>query len=300
MVNQEPLRASGKIRVPQKGKMMISLRGMARSIALIPGVFLTLALFIGQAHSVSAASPAFVRVVNASPDASVTSIFVGGKEIVHNFQFGTVTPYVSIPSGNQQWQMAALGAGPAASSMSDMASCNPGVAYTIFSYGTQKTGIKLGMFEDDNALTIGMTKVRVYHLASQTGALDVLANTTTLVNGLTYPNASSYVNIPSGSYTFHTAGGTSSSASATLVSNIVESVFLINKSNGKQVQVVTAQEKGLPTLPNTGSDPYAKDGTVPNPLLSWWRIVLAGVIIAVIAGGLIFFGGSQRSRSKRG
>ncbi len=297
MVNREPLEASGNITVPQRGKM-ISLSGRVRSIALISGVFLMLALFIGQTHSVSAESPSFVRVVNVSSDASVTSIFVNGKEIVHNFQFGTVTSYITIPAGNQQWQMATLGKGPGASSMAEMVRCDPGVAYTIFSYGTQKTGIKLGMFEDDNALTTGRTKVRVYHLASQTGALDVLANTTTLVNGLTYPNASSYVILPSGSYTFHTTGGTPSSASAMLSSNIVESVFLINTSNGKQVQVVTAQEKGLPTLPNTGSDPYVTDRTVPNPPLFWWEIVLAGVIIAIIAR-LLFFGSGQRSRSKR-
>ena len=178
--------------------------------------------------------------------------------------------------------------------MSEMVRCDPGVAYTIFSYGTQKTGIKLGMFMDDNALATGSAKVRVYHLASQTGSVDVSANTIALVNGLTYPNASSYVLLPSGSYTFHTAGATSTSVSSTMPSGFVESIFLINKSSGKQVQVVTAQEKGLPTLPNTGSDPYAVDGTLP--MASWWAIALALVIIV----GLLFCGGRQRSRSKRG
>ena len=274
-------------------------RAIPCSIALISGVFLVLSLFVGQAHSVSAESPTFVRVVNASPDASITSVFVAGKEIVHNFQFGTVSPYVTIAAGNQRWQMAALGKGPGAASMTEMVHCDPGVAYTIFSYGNQKTGIKLGMFEDNNALTTGKTKVRVYHLAPQTGSVDVLANTIDLVNGLTYPNASSYVTLPSGPYTFHTDGGTSSSISDTLSPNIVESIFLLDKSSGNQkAQVVMAQEKGLPTLPNTGSDPYATNGTIANPQLFTWRM-LAGVIITVMVG-LAFFGRSRRSRSKRG
>jgi hypothetical protein len=296
MVNQELLEANGNIQVLQRGKMALSLSGMIRSIILIAAISLLLTLFIGPMRSASAESPTFVRVVNASPDASVTSIFVDGKEIVHNFQFGTVTAYVTIPAGNHRWQMAAIGKGPGASSMSEMVRCDPGVAYTIFSYGTQKTGIKLGMFMDDNALATGSAKVRVYHLASQTGSVDVSANTTSLVNGLTYPNASSYVLLPSGAYTFHMAGATSSSVSSTMPSGTIESIFLINKSSGNQVQVVTAQEKGLPTLPNTGSDPYATDGTVSRHLLPIGGLAL----VVIILSGLIFFGSSRRSRSKRG
>jgi hypothetical protein len=296
MVNQEPLEANRNIHVLQRGKTMLSLGGLIRSIMLISGISLLLTLFIGPLRSVSAESPTFVRVVNASPDASVTSIFVDGKEIVHNFQFGTVTAYVTIPAGNHRWQMAAIGKGPGASSMTEMVRCDPGVAYTIFSYGTQKTGIKLGMFMDDNALATGSAKVRVYHLASQTGAVDVSANTIALANGLTYPNASSYVLLPSGAYTFHMAGTTSSSVSSTMSSGFVESIFLINKSSGNQVQVVTAQEKGLPTLPNTGSDPRATDGTVSNhPLFTWGIVLVVGII-----AGLLFFGANRRHRSKRG
>ncbi|MBV9259574.1 MAG: DUF4397 domain-containing protein [Ktedonobacteraceae bacterium] len=299
MVNQKPQAARKDMTIPRGGMMAIPLSGMVRLIAPIAGLLLVVVLFIGQAHFVSAESPTFVRVVDASPDASVTSIFVGGKEIVHNFQFGTVTPYVTISAGNYRWQMAALGKGPGAAFMSEMMRCDPGVAYTIFSYGTQKTGIKFGMFQDDNALTTGRAKVRVYHLAYDTGSVNVSANTIDLTNGLTYQNASSYVVLPSGAYTFHTAGAVSSSVSDTLSPDIVESLFLINKNVGsQQVKVVTAQEKGLPTLPNTGSDPYATNGSVSVSQVSLWEILLAGVIIVGIAG-LVLFGRGQRGRWKR-
>jgi len=54
------------------------------------------------------------------------------------------------------------------------------------------TGLKLVLFSDDNELVSGMTKVRVYHLASAIASVNVTAGATPIVSGLTYSQGSKY------------------------------------------------------------------------------------------------------------
>src|SRR6266487_3078253 len=88
---------------------------------LVRRVFLTFALltllllFGTQALPVSAESPSFVRLVNASPDVGIVDIFVDGAGFLHNAQYGSVTDYLQLPAGHHRVQVALIGKGIGAS-----------------------------------------------------------------------------------------------------------------------------------------------------------------------------------------
>src|SRR5258707_1459574 len=136
------------------------------------GVFALFALRGLQQRTASAESPAFVRVVHASPDIGTADVFLDGTKILSNFQFGTVTSYVTIPPGPHKVQIALIGKGIGASVITQTLSVNPGIAYTVAAIGSSNTDLSLIVFTDNNLLSTGMAKLRVYHLSPGTGSLN--------------------------------------------------------------------------------------------------------------------------------
>src|SRR5690348_13521269 len=65
--------------------------------------------------SASAASPSFVRLVNASSDVGTVDIFVDGAKFLSNEQYGSVTDYLQLPAGQHKVQVALIGKGIGAS-----------------------------------------------------------------------------------------------------------------------------------------------------------------------------------------
>jgi len=216
-------------------------------------------------------------------------MFVDGTQFVENFQFGTVTNYVTLPAGWHKWEMALIGKGPNAPIISQMIHCDPGEPYTIAAYGTKAAGLKLVLFQDDNELVGGMTKVRVYHLASDIASVSVTAGATPIVSGLTYRQGSKYAALSPGSYTFSITNNTSNAAasvSTQLEANTVESIFVIGRVNAtSQLQVVTIQTTGLPALPQTGSDPNPLGRDTPV-MVPWLWMVLVLVVMGGVAGSV--------------
>src|SRR5438128_131562 len=84
---------------------------LVRRIALLLSVLALVALFGVQARPASAESPAFVRVVHASPDIGTADVFLDGTKVLSNFEFGTITDYVTIPPGPHKVQIALIGKG---------------------------------------------------------------------------------------------------------------------------------------------------------------------------------------------
>src|SRR6266849_1117982 len=103
-----------------------------RCISLVLAVFALVALFSAQMRPASAAgNPAFVRVVHASPDIGTADVFLDGAKVLSNFDFGTITDYVTIPPGPHKVQVALIGKGPNASVITQTLSVEAGVAYTV-------------------------------------------------------------------------------------------------------------------------------------------------------------------------
>ena len=121
--------------------------------------------------------------------------------------------------------------------------------------------------------------------------MTVAAGGQTLVNGISYQNASNYLVIPAGAYTFDAnspANNATLSTSATLDANKVSSLFVVGMFNGTpKSALVTAQVAGLPGVPNTGSDPNAVSRTDSAQSLTPWSWSL-GIASLLLVGSGIF------------
>jgi hypothetical protein len=261
-----------------------SLAFIVRRISLGLGVLALIALFGIQAKSASAAMPAFVRVVHASPDIGTTDVFLDGTKLLSNFAFGTITDYATIPPGPHNVQVALIGKGVGASVITQTLSVQPGLAYTVVGLGTKAAGFSLEIFVENNQIAMGNAKVRLYHLSPGIGAVNVSVNGSAVVRGLAYEQASNYFILQPGSYTFDviaTQPNTTLPVSTALEANMVTSIFVVGMFKGTpQLQFVTAQVTGVPSLPATGSDPHATSTLINSyPWAPWLFGVLALLVV---------------------
>ena len=242
------------------------------------------------AHHAEAASPSYVRVIHASPDIGTATVFVDGNMLLNNFQFGTVTPYASIPAGPHKVQVGLIGTGPGAATITQTIEVQSGIAYTVAALGTAATGFSLQVFIDNNVVASGSAKVRVYHLSPGTGQVSVTTGGTTLINGLSYQQASDYLQEPAGSYTFSVVASqnnTTLPVSANLSANTVTSFFAIGLLNGTpKIQFISTQVSGLPGVPGTGADPtYHAVRDSAQPIIPW----LPEIAVILLTGGFLFY-----------
>ena len=234
---------------------------------LVRRVFLTFALLallllLGtQALPASAASPSFVRLVNASPDVGTVDVFVDGAKFLGNSRFSTVTDYLQLPAGHHNVQVALIGKGIGARVITQRLSVQPGTAYTVAAIGTMATGFSLQVFVDNNLMASGMAKLRVYHLSPGTGPLSIATGGLTIPGALSYTQASNYLKLPAGLFTFTVSASRPSfnlMDQVTLKTNTVTSIFIVGVFHGTPpLTFVHVQVKGLPSMSGTGSDPNA-------------------------------------------
>jgi Domain of unknown function (DUF4397) len=263
---------------------------LVRRISLVLALFAFVALFAVQAEPAAADSPSHLRVIQASPDIATVAVFVDGKVLLSTFTFAAVTDYATIPAGPHKIQVATLGFGTRAAAISQTLSVNPGLAYTVAAVGTKSTGLSLEVFTDDNRLSTAMAKVRIYHLASATGAMSVSTGTKALISGLSSQHASNYLTLPAGSYTFNlqlTKPETRIPVSATLQANTVTSIFVVGDlfTGAQRLQLVTKQVPGLPGQPQKGG--HSNAGIVPGgsqPLMPWFPLAVVVLVLLIVIG----------------
>src|SRR6266516_3385642 len=259
---------------------------LARLVHLIPvtlGILALLGCFGIWALPASAQtqSPSFVRIIHASPDVGTADVFLDGSKLLSSFAFGAITSYAPVPPGPHKVQIALVGKGIGAAALSQTLAVQPGIAYTVAAIGATPTSLALEVFIDNNSLAPGAAKLRVYHLSPNLGPLDVDSGGNTIVQGITYHQASKYHSLAIGSYTFTVDASSTHTTipiSATLKANKVTSIFIVGMLNGSpKVELVPTQVSGLPGLPGTaGGDPHPHAfPTVSQPLTFWnpWLIV---------------------------
>ncbi len=282
-------------------------------VRLVQRVFLTfgllaLLLLLGtQTLPASAESPSFVRLVNASPDVGTVDVFVDGAKFLSNAMFATVTDYLHLPAGHHNVQVALIGKGIGARVITQRLSVQAGSAYTVAAIGTQATGFSLQVFVDDNLMATGMAKVRVYHLSPATGPLSIATGGLTLPGALSYTQASNYLKLPAGPYTFTVRASRPSFSlldQVALTTNTVTSIFIVGVFHGAPpLQFVHVQVKGLPSMSGTGSDPNVLPmNTSPfMPLAAWPLGVLAfgGMSAGMLTGLWPFIRQRTRGRPPR-
>lgn len=255
-------------------------------VLFLVGITSLVGVFFVQALPVSADNSAFVRVVHASPVAGNVDVFVDGNRLLSNFAFGTVTGYVTVPAGAHRIQVAPAGKGINGSVINQTVSVAAGMPYTVAAVGTDANTLGLQAFVDNNLLSGAGTqaKVRVYHLSPNAGPVNVAAGGSTVITGLTYKNASDYLMVPAGAYTFNvtaTQANATVPVNATLTAGTVNSVFAVGLFQGTPaLKFVLATVNGVPGMPQTGSDPAAtaaNSSTNSTPLP--WVLGIVGVAL---------------------
>jgi Domain of unknown function (DUF4397) len=270
---------------------------IVQRVGLTLGVLTLFAAFAMQTLPVSAApaDDAFVRVVHASPAAGNVDVFVDGGKLLSNFAFGTVTGYVPVAAGPHRIQVAPAGKGIDAAVINQTVSVNAGVPYTVAAVGTGANNLGLTAFGDNNLMDASKANVRVYHLSPNAGPVNVAVGGNTVITALTYQNASDYLGVAPGSYTFNvtaTSAGATVPVSVTLRAGTVNSVFAVGLFKGSPaLKFVLATVNGVPGMPGTGSDPNATSST--PPVLPWVLGAL-GVLLIGAGTGARFFVGSRR------
>ena len=271
----------------QKVKALSLLSSVMLTLGILS--MLALTVFAGRsyaAHAAPADGNAFVRVVHASPGAGTVDVFVDGAQLLTGFTFGTVTGYVTVPAGPHTIKVAPTGKGIGAAVITQTVTVAAGVPYTVAAVGTASTGFSLVAFGDNNLLNGNMAKVRVYHLSPDAGPVSVAAGGNTVISGLSYPNASDYLSVPGGSYTFNVTvlnTGTQVPLSATLNGGMIYSVFAVGLLKGTPaITFKVAAVAGVPGMPNTGSDPNA----APVSPFNTWLPVAFFLSLALLGSGV--------------
>lgn len=248
---------------------VLSLVAMLVALALVPAAF-------------AQGSTAKVRVIHASPDAPAVDVYVNGNRTLSNVPFFTASDYLDLPAGTYQVQVTPAGQPASAAVIDASATIEAGRAYTIAATG-EVANIQGTIIEDDlTAPASGQAHVRVYHFSPDAPAVDVqLADGTSLIEGLAFPDASDYLPVPAGSYDIQVvpAGGSDvviDLAGTTLEAGNIYSVFATNvvASIAPELAVYTpaAAGSGTPsTLPATSTGAQA-----PLALLAGLALLLIG------------------------
>ncbi len=260
-------------------------------VSLVLGGLALIILLGTQAVRTSAATPAYIRVIHASPAVGTADVFVDGNLLLSSFAFGAVTDYVPLPAGPHKVQIALVGKGIGAAVITQTLAVQPGVVYTAAAIGSQATGLSIEVFIDNNFLAAGQAKARVYNLSPDAGSFNFSSGGNTLLNQVGYQQASNYMTLSAGSYNFDlTAPNTNTNLplAMTLGKNTVTSIFAVGMANGTpKIELVPAQVNGVPGVPFTGSDPrpLPADSVQAQALTPWLLSIIASVFIGA---GIIF------------
>lgn len=258
-------------------------------LALLFSSFLALIGFFllpSAGAQATSTTPAFVRIIHASPFVGTADVFVDGNPLLTSFAFGAVTNYVSVPPGPHKVQIALAGKGIGASALTETLPVQAGGVYTIAAIGTSATNLSLEVFNDNNQAASGTARLRFYQLSPNGGWIDLLTGGQTVTGG-NYQQASEYLTMGTGANSFKLASAAenkSLSVDTTLPANTVTSIFAVGVFSGTPgAKVVTAQVAAVPGLPQTGSNPYTlvSDGQLSTP---WLLLALALIVI----GGTFF------------
>lgn len=255
-----------------------------RAIALALAVAFALALAAPAAAQDG--GEAQVRVAHLSSDAPNVDVYLNDEPVsaLTNVPFGTVSPYLPVPAGTQNVKVYASGDTSEPVIEADLELADGGV-YTVGAVGLVEDGsLTAQVYEDDlSAPSEGNGKVRFVHASPDAGPVDIVpAGGEPLVEGLEFPNASPYAEVPAGSYTINVnAAGTDTtaiSADASVAAGATYSAFAVGTAEAGNLSVILTQDAvgGMTEMPDTG-------GLSPAAL---YAIAGAFALAALATGGI--------------
>ncbi len=266
---------------------------------------LTLAVADTTAGPTTATGNAHVRVVHGSPDAPKVDVYAGATlatatkvAALSGLSFGQVSAYANIPAGSYAIKVCAA---------SDSSVCPIQVpslslaAETYYTIGASNllASIKATVFTDTPAPSGAGAQLRVYHLAADAPAVDVLTSTGADINpaldNLSYPNATGYLTLPANTYQVKVCAHADHAvcpigpAALTVAANHTYSIFAI----GSLAATLATPTPSTMTPPPTST---TTDNTTSGSSSSMLALVLAVLALFVGAAGALRFAAVRNRR----
>ncbi|WP_458206761.1 DUF4397 domain-containing protein [Haladaptatus sp. NG-SE-30] len=154
---------------------------------------------------------AAVRVAHASPDAPNVDVYVDGTKVLADVPFKAISDYLMVPAGTRSVEVTAAGDPETVAFSGDLPV--EAKTYTVAAVGeltSEDTEFKPWVLLDDDSVSDGMAKVRLAHVAPDAPTVDVtvMDGETTLFDGVSYGEASDYLEVEPGDYTLEVRGDT--------------------------------------------------------------------------------------------
>jgi hypothetical protein len=171
--------------------------GLAAALAAVTIIPVTTAAQDDMAES------AKVRVLHGAGDAPAVDVYAGGNLVLEGLEYAQVSDYLEVPGGEYQIQVVPSGAsldeGPIV--IDAPLTFDSGTMTTVAATGSLAAGIQPQVIADAPAPSADGSQVRIVHLSSDAPAVDVAPDAeAALIEGLSYPEDTGYVDLPAGSY----------------------------------------------------------------------------------------------------
>src|SRR5215211_731109 len=157
-----------------------------------------------------ASSDSCIRLVHAAPDAPPVDVYLNDAEIAQNLEFGAVTEYVAVPSGDGRGVRVTATGTPVEEAVIDTnLDFDPGQAYELLVTGGGDDLEVTITGTDLRPLAEGQARVRVIHASPDAGAIDigVQGSEDNLFEGVDFRNATDYIVLDAGDYTLEVRPG---------------------------------------------------------------------------------------------
>jgi hypothetical protein len=262
---------------------------VTRTRALGALAALVLALVGLGAAPASAAGTATVSVLHAVPGVTV-DVYANGQKLIPNFAPGTLTDPMQVPAGSYDIAIYPAGSNPSGTQPAAEAK---GVAVPAGANATLVANLDangkptLNAFVNDvSKVPAGKARVTVRHVAAAP-AVDVRANGTPVITGLSNPQQKSLETAPGTITADVVVAGTSTVAIGPASLQLAEGSNTVVYAWGSKdagyklaVQKLTGMSSAPGGVP-AGSGGLVDDGGLPLPLLG---VSLGGLLLATVAG----------------
>lgn len=274
-------------------KLLIRLSGVLGALVIAASV-------LGGGASAQAGE-AKLRVLHASPDAPNVDVYLDGAKAIPNLAFGSITDYVTVPSGSHSVKVFPTSANGTGTPVIDVPSLtlDAGKTYTVAASGKLDSITPVVLTDDNTAPAAGKAHVRFVHLSPDAPNVDIYAaGAGVVVPNLAFKAASSYLPLAAASYDLEVRGAGSTTAVLSLPGTKLEAgkvytAFAIGLASGQpalSVKLTTdasaPQASPQPAgMPSSGG-PLGSTGANPDWAL-WFTIAGAALVALTIASGAL-------------
>lgn len=180
-----------------------------------------------------------LRVVHASPDAPAVDVCANGQAAFRGATFPAATEYAVVPAGTYAIRVtgASAGCGSAAVIAADLPLA-AGQDVSVVALNVLSEIEPLVLVDDNTAPAAGNAKVRFVHAGADAPTVDITLNDgTTLFDNVSFKQATSYLQVPAGTYSLQVRDQTGAVVvlavgNVTLEEGTVSTVFAIGLLNG--------------------------------------------------------------------